>query len=53
MKSVEECDAVILNDSGKRLTIQADIRRPWGEDPLVLSETKGTPEVHERVEVVN
>ena len=33
--------------------LEADVRRTWGEDPLVLSETKGTPEVHERVEAVN
>ena len=33
--------------------LEADVRRTWGEDPLVLSETKGTPEVHERVDAVN
>ena len=33
--------------------LEADVRRTWGEDPLMLSETKGTPEVHERVETVN
>ena len=32
--------------------LEADVRRTWDEDPLLLSETKGTPEVHERVEVV-
>ncbi len=33
--------------------LEADVRRTWGEDPLVLSETKGTPEVHVRPEAVN
>ena len=33
--------------------LEADVRRTWGEDPLMLSETKGTPEVHERIEAVN
>jgi integrase len=33
--------------------LEADVRRTWGEDPLVLSQTKGTPGVHETVEVVN
>ena len=33
--------------------LEADVRRTWGEDPLVLSETKGTKKVHERDEVVN
>ena len=33
--------------------LEADVRRTWGEDPLMLSETKGTPEVHERSEAVN
>jgi integrase len=25
---------------------EADVRRSWDRDPLVLMETKGTPEVH-------
>ena len=33
--------------------LEADVRRTWGEDPLVLSETKGTKKVHSRVEAVN
>ncbi len=32
---------------------EADVRRAWGEDPVVLLETKGTPEVHGKREVVN
>lgn len=32
---------------------EADVRRAWSEDPLVLVETKGTPEVHAKVRVVN
>ena len=33
--------------------LEADVRRTWGEDPLVLSGTKGTSEVHENIESVN
>ncbi len=32
---------------------EADVRRAWSEDPLVLVETKGTPEAHEKGSVVN
>ena len=32
---------------------EADVRRAWSEDPLVLVETKGTPEVHGKGSVVN
>ena len=32
---------------------EADVRRAWSEDPVALLETKGTPEVHEKVRVVN
>jgi integrase len=28
--------------------LEADVRRAWGVDSLVLAETKGTPEVHGR-----
>jgi len=33
--------------------LEQDVRRTWGEDPLVFSETKGTPEVHGEVGSVN
>lgn len=33
--------------------IEADLQRAWDRDPIVLLETKGTPEVHENSEVVN
>ncbi len=32
---------------------EADVRRAWREDPVVLLETKGTPEVHEKRGVIN
>ena len=33
---------------------EADVRRTWAQDPLVLLETmKGTPEVHGKREDVN
>ena len=33
--------------------IEADLQRAWDRDPIVLLETKGTPEVHGNSEVVN
>jgi integrase/recombinase XerD len=33
--------------------LEADVRRSWGEDPMALELTKGTPEVHEKQEAVN
>lgn len=33
--------------------LEADVRRTWDEDQLMLSETKGTKKVHSRVEAVN
>ncbi len=33
--------------------LEADVKRSWDRDPLVLAQTKGTPEVHEIEEVVN
>jgi integrase/recombinase XerD len=32
---------------------EADVARSWATDPLVLLETKGTPEVHGKTEAVN
>ena len=32
---------------------EADVKRSWERDPLVLLETKGTPEVHGKLEAVN
>ena len=31
----------------------ADVQRSWRQDPVVLMETKGTPEVHKTQEAVN
>jgi integrase len=33
--------------------LEADLERSWARDPVVLAETKGTAEVHEKKEVVN
>ena len=33
--------------------LEADVRGTWERDPMVLVRTKGTPEVHEKREVVN
>jgi integrase len=33
--------------------LEADLERSWAQDPVVLAETKGTPEVHRKKEVVN
>ena len=33
--------------------LEADLERSWARDPVVLAETKGTAEVHEKMEVVN
>jgi integrase len=33
--------------------LEQDVKRSWGEDPVVLLETKGTPEVHGVREAVN
>jgi hypothetical protein len=33
--------------------LEADLQRAWSEDPVVLLETKGTPEVHGKSGVVN
>jgi len=33
--------------------LEADVKRTWGEDPVCLSETKGTREVHGEGEAVN
>ena len=32
---------------------EADVKRSWERDPLVLLETKATPEVHGKLEAVN
>ena len=39
-------------DSRQR-QIEADLQRAWDRDPIVLLQTKGTPEVHGKTEVVN
>ena len=31
--------------------LEADVKRTWGEDPILFSETKGTLEVHSKVRV--
>jgi integrase/recombinase XerD len=33
--------------------LEADVKRTCGQDPVVLRESKGTPEVHGKMEVVN
>lgn len=33
--------------------LEANLERSWKQDPIVLAETKGTPEVHGKREVVN
>jgi integrase len=33
--------------------LEADLERSWASDPVVLAAAKGTPEVHEKEEVVN
>jgi len=33
--------------------LEADLERSWATDPLVLAQTKGTPQVHGKKEVVN
>jgi site-specific recombinase XerD len=33
--------------------LEQDLRRAWGEDPVALMQTKGTPEVHGRARRIN
>lgn len=33
--------------------LEADLERSWASDPIILAQTKGTPEVHRKQEVVN
>ena len=33
--------------------LEADVRKTWKDDPILLSETKGTPEVHGKKTLVN
>ena len=33
--------------------LEADLERSWARDPVILAETKGTPEVHGKPEAVN
>jgi integrase/recombinase XerD len=33
--------------------LEADVRRTWGEDPVLPSQTKGTLQVHGKREAVN
>ncbi len=33
--------------------LEADVERSWARDPVLLAQTKGTPEVHEKREAVN
>ena len=30
----------------RQAQLEADVKRAWAEDPIVIAETKGTPEVH-------
>lgn len=59
--------SVLLGHSGIRVTekhyapwvrarqeqLEADVERSWAHDPVILAHTKGTPEVHRKMEVVN
>jgi integrase len=38
---------------GRQEQLEADLERSWAADRIVLAETKGTPEVHGKMEVVN
>ncbi len=33
--------------------LEADVERSWAQDPIVLAETKGTPEVHGEGDIIN
>ncbi len=33
--------------------LEADLERSWARDPVILAETKGTPQVHGKMEAVN
>jgi hypothetical protein len=33
--------------------LEADLQRAWEQDPIALMETKGTQQVHEKVERIN
>jgi hypothetical protein len=33
--------------------LEADLQRAWSEDPVALMQTKGTPEVHAKVQQLN
>jgi integrase/recombinase XerD len=33
--------------------LESDLQRSWAYDPIVVAETKGTPKVHGKMEVVN
>ncbi len=39
--------------SSRQEQLEADVRRTWAADPICLSETKGTHEVHGKIERVN
>jgi len=37
----------------RQAQLESSLERAWALDPVVLAQTKGTPEVHEKMEVVN
>jgi site-specific recombinase XerD len=39
--------------ASRQRQVEADLQRAWERDPIVLLETKGTPQVHGETEVVN
>lgn len=39
--------------ASRQRQIEADLQRAWDHDPVVLLETKGTPQVHGKTEAVN
>jgi len=39
--------------ASRQRQVEADLQRAWERDPIVLLETKGTPQVHGKTEAVN
>ena len=39
--------------ASRQRQVEADLQRAWDRDPIVLLETKGTPQVHGKTEAVN
>ena len=39
--------------ASRQRQVDADLQRAWDRDPIVLLETKGTPQVHGKAEAIN